>query len=339
MKKFMPVVISSVLALPFAGAAQAEGPIDGEVYGKINLAITNFDKAGAKDTSLESNASRLGFKGKTPLESGLSMVYQLEYEVNPTENSAVNTSKATGGTIDGTTTGTPTGGKDTDTNIFKQRNAFVGIAGGFGTVLAGIHDTPLKLAQGNVDQFNDLPVGDIKSLMRGEVRATDAVVYVSPSFSNISLMAAATQYEDADEGKNNASSVSLTYKTDNLFVALAMDSEVAGYDVSRVAAEFKMDAFSVGAMYNSSEAVSTGATPTVSNSSNLVSASYKMGDYKLKAQYGTGDEYKKGDTLSAFGVDYKLGKNSMLFAYTAKYENDTANSSQKATGLGIEHKF
>jgi predicted porin len=334
MKKFMPVVMSSVLALPFA-AAQAEGPIDGKVYGKINLAIVNTDKAGVKDTALESNASRLGFKGKSKLESGLSMVYQLEYEVNPTENNAVNTSKATGGTITGATGGTATGGKDTDTNIFKQRNAFVGIAGDFGTVLAGIHDTPLKLSQGNIDLFNDLPVGDLKSIMRGEVRATDVVAYASPTFSGVSLMAAATQYEDADEGKNNANSISVNYKNDNLYVALAMDSEVAGYDVTRVAAEYKMDAFTVGAIHNSSEVVNSGT----SKSSDLISASYKIGDYKLKAQVGSGDEYAAGDSLSAFGVDYKLGKNSMLFAYTAKYSNDTANSTSKATAVGIEHKF
>lgn len=336
MKKFVPVVISSALVLPFAGTANAEGPIDGEVYGKINLAITSYDNAGTKDTSLESNASRLGFKGKTKLESGLSMVYQLEYEVNPTENSAVNDKKSTGATFDaGTTDASFTDGKYTDTNIFKQRNAFVGIAGDFGTVLGGIHDTPLKLAQGNVDQFNDLPVGDIKSLMRGEVRATDVVAYASPTFNGFSLMAAATQYEDADEGKDNATSFSINYKNDNLYVALAMDSEVAGYDVTRVAAEYKMDAFTIGAIYNDSEKVNSGT----SRDSTLISGSYKMGDLKLKAQYGSGDEYATGDTLTALGADYKLGKSSMLFAYTAKYDNDGANSSKKATGLGVEHKF
>lgn len=336
MKKFMPVVMSSVLALPFAGAVHAEGPIDGEVYGKINLAITNYDNAGTKDTSLESNASRLGFKGKTKLDGELAMIYQLEYEINPTESSAVNSSKSTGAAFDaGTTDASFTDGKYTDTNIFKQRNAFVGISGNFGTVLGGIHDTPLKLAQGDVDQFNDLPVGDIKNLMRGEVRAADVVAYASPTFSNFSLMAAATQYEDGDEGKNNASSFSINYKNDNLYVALAMDSEVAGYDVTRVAAEYKMNAFTVGAIYNDSEKVNSGT----SKNSSLVSGSYKMGDFKFKAQYGTGDEYKSGDKLTGLGVDYKLGKQSKLFAYTAKYSNDTANSSQKATGLGVEHKF
>ncbi len=333
MKKIIPVVISTVLTLPLAATAQAEGPIDGAVYGKINAAIINHDKAGNKDTSLDSNASRLGFKGETTLDKGITVMYQLEYEIDPTEKSAESSSKSTGGITD---TAASTGGQYKDTNIFKQRNAYVGVKGSFGSILAGTHDTPLKLAQGDVDQFNDLPVGDIKNLMRGEVRANDIVLYSSPTFSGVTLMAAATQYEDTDEGKNNANSFSLNYENDSLYAAVAVDSEVAGYDVTRISAAYKMNAFTVGAIYNSSEAINS---TTASKDSQLISASYKMGDYKVKAQYGSGDEYKTGDQLAALGVDYKLGSKSKLYAYTAKYSNDSSNSSHKVMGLGVEHKF
>ena len=310
MKKTIPMILAAATALPFSANVLAEGPIDGKVYGKINAAMISTDNAGTSDTALESNASRFGFKGKTALESGISMIYQLEYEINPTEKTA-------------------------STTIFKQRNAFVGLGTeAAGTVMLGIHDTPLKLAQGKIDQFNDLPVGDIKNLMNGEVRATDVVVYASPSFNGLSLLAAITQYEDADEGKDDGSSVSLSYKIDKLYVSAAIDSEVAGNDVTRVAAQYTMGNLTVGAMLNDSEP-SAGGTST---DSTLVSASYKINNIKLKAQVGSGDEKGKGGDLTGFGVDYKLGKKSKAYIYTASYKNDTGTD-KSATGVGIEHKF
>ena len=310
MNKNTPVVLSAVAALTFGTTAMAEGPIDGKVYGKINAAVISTDNGGTSDTALESNASRFGFKGKTALESGISMVYQLEYEINPTETTA-------------------------STTIFKQRNAFIGLGtDAAGTILLGIHDTPLKLAQGKIDQFNDLPVGDIKNLMNGEVRATDVVAYASPNFNGFSVMAAVTQYEDTDEGTQDATSVSATYKMDKLYVALAVDSEVAGNDVTRVAAQYTMGDLTAGVMFNDSEAVGSG----VSNDSSLVSASYKIDNIKLKAQFGTGDEKGKGGDLTGFGVDYKLGKKSKAYIYTASYKNDSGTD-KTATGVGIEHKF
>lgn len=313
MKKNIPVILSAAVAATFNAAAMAEGPIDGKIYGKINAAIISEDMNGTSDTALESNASRFGFKGKTELDSGISMVYQLEYEVNPTEKMA-----------------------DTkNSTIFKQRNSYIGLGTeSAGTVMFGIHDTPLKLAQGKIDQFNDLPVGDIKNLMNGEVRATDVVAYASPSFSGLSVMAAITQYEDSDEGTEDATSISATYKMDKLYVALAADSEVAGNDVTRLAAQYSIDALTISAMFNSSEA-SAGGT---SNNSTLVSAAYKINDFKIKAQFGSGNEKGNGGELTGLGVDYKLGKKSKAYIYTASFKDDTGTD-ESATGVGIEHKF
>ena len=55
-----------------------------------------------------------------------------------------------------------------------------GIKGSFGTVWAGKHDTPTKLAQGKIDLFNDLE-GDIKNTFEGENRVSNIVAYSSPS--------------------------------------------------------------------------------------------------------------------------------------------------------------
>jgi len=95
-----------------------------------------------------------------------------------------------------------------------------------------------------------------------------------------------------------------------------------------------MDALTVGAIFNSSEP-STGGT---SNDSTLISASYKIDDFKIKAQFGSGDEKGNGGELTGLGVDYKLCKKSKAYIYTASFKDD-AGTDESATGIGIEHKF
>ncbi|MFC1747307.1 porin [Pseudomonadota bacterium] len=309
MKRLMPVVMTSVMVLPMA--AHAEGPIDGKVYGKINAAYLSTDDAGTSDSFLESHASRLGFKGKSDVENGMSIVYQLEYEINPTEKKA-----------DATST-------------FKSRNSYVGLGTDIGTFVMGIHDTPFKLAQGKVDQFNDMKWGDIKELVQGEVRATDVFGYISPEMNGLSVMAAVTQYEDGDEGSSDATSVSVAYKgVENLYLSLAVDSETAGHDATRLVAQYKMGALTVGALFNESEAVKSG----VSKDSSVISASYKIDNWKLKAQFGSGDEKNQGGEQVSFGADYKLGKKSKVYVYNSSLEDDSGTD-KSVTGLGIEHKF
>ena len=307
------MILAAASIAPFSSSAIAEGPIDGKVYGKINTAIISEDVNGTSDTALKSNASRLGFKGKTALDSGIAMIYKLEYEVNPTDKMADSKNGI----------------------IFKQRNAFIGLSSETaGSIILGFHDTPLKLAQGKIDQFNDLPLGDIKNIMNGEVRASDIVAYSSPNFSGFSIMAAISQYENSVEGSKDATSVSATYKMNDLYVALAIDSEVAGNDVTRLAAQYTMNSLTIGAILNESEP-STGGT---SNSTTLVSAAYKIDDFKLKAQIGSGDEKGNGGEMTVFGVDYKLGKKSKVYIYTASFKDDSGTD-KSATGIGVEHKF
>ena len=55
-----------------------------KVYGKINIAAD--DGNGTDD--YVNNASRLGVKGVLDLKNGLTGIYQVEYEIDPTEGKA-----------------------------------------------------------------------------------------------------------------------------------------------------------------------------------------------------------------------------------------------------------
>jgi predicted porin len=71
-----------------------------------------------------------------------------------------------------------------------MRNSFVGLAGGWGTFLVGRHDTPLKISTGRLDLFADTIAdynGTIKFL---DVRADNAIAYISPSWAGLQFAGA-----------------------------------------------------------------------------------------------------------------------------------------------------
>ena len=76
----------TLLALAVAATlptfAFAVGPIDGTIYGKVNASVVNDDNDTDDAWKLNSNASRLGFKGKTEIADGLHAIYQAEFGIN-----------------------------------------------------------------------------------------------------------------------------------------------------------------------------------------------------------------------------------------------------------------
>ena len=132
MNKFKAVFISALVLISMSAISAPK------VYGKLNIAVNNDGSDGVNEQEIDlvSNASRLGFKGKVDMKNGLTGIYQIEYQVDITND-------------------------NTKGKTFDQRNSFVGLKGNFGTLKLGTHDTPLKLAQLKADLFNDLK-GDIK---------------------------------------------------------------------------------------------------------------------------------------------------------------------------------
>ena len=77
---------SMTLALAAAGyisssTVQADNDLNVDIYGKINVALLNLDDGLDTSWELESNASRLGFKGAFEISDDIEAIYQLEYEI------------------------------------------------------------------------------------------------------------------------------------------------------------------------------------------------------------------------------------------------------------------
>lgn len=302
MKMLRTLLATSILVTVVAPVYAA----DLDVYGKVNVSLQSSDKGDGSDTELKSNASRLGFKGSQKLDSGLTIVYKYEMQIDVT------------------------GDNDKGDNI-SARSQYIGLKGDFGQILLGRNDTVFKKSQGKFDLFNDYNA-DIKKLWKGDNRLSDSITYYSPKVSGVQF---GLSYILDEEKDDSATSVSVTYgdkalKKGKYYAAIAVDSEVKGYDATRVTLGTKINGIKLGAMYQTQEKVSDGSE----KSGFLVNAQYKVSDYNFKGQYQTMED----DNGLSVGVDRKLGKSTKAYAWYSTFNFDAAED-ESYLAIGLEHKF
>ncbi|QKI88545.1 porin [Thiomicrorhabdus xiamenensis] len=346
-KNVIALAIASAVAAP---VAMADAPT---LFGQLNAGIENTTDKG---TTVNSYASRVGVKGSEDLGNGLKAVYHLEWGVDIA------------------------GGKGaTASESLSARNAVVGLAGGFGTVLLGRHDTPLKMSQAK-DLFNDgvadmgkpaitggLGVGEAG----GEVRAANVLAYVSPTFAGISLVAAGVS-PDMDLDQNlevvdsnteeanldDAYSIALMYgsKKEGLYLSAAYnnynieklgDPGAAGMDDAtelRISAQYAAAGLIANLAWQEFKETDEDGTNIQAQ------VGYKMGKFMPKLKYSTSDFDHPGaddGTAYAIGLDYSLGKKTKAYIeYMNSDENMQAavtdgasNDEVTSTVVGIVHKF
>ncbi len=301
-KTFAPNMLVVALSLAVPMLAQAE-PVS--VYGKINLTAQQSDEGKGNFSELKSNASRFGVKGDYALEGGLSLIYQLEWEVDPSD--------------------------DADKNI-KSRDQFLGLAGAFGTLKVGRNDSALKLSQGKTDLFNDYEA-DLKVLWKGENRLNNSVVYQTPQFQGFSLLINHVMEETPDGV--DGQSVALLYGDENLkksawFASLAMDNDINGFDNRRATVQTKVAGTKVAFGIQQQEDIKT----AIKADGWYSSLAYPVGSYELKAQFQTLED----DQGVSVGADYKLGDNTKVFAWYSSFDFD-AKVDSNYVAIGLEHRF
>ena len=303
---------STLAAALLATMSVSSFAADVEIYGKANISVQSSDEGEGSFTEVKSNASRIGFKGTHELSEGLSVVYQAEFQVDLDGDSAKGDS-------------------------ITDRNQYVGLKGSFGEVLLGINDTVLKQSQGKVDLFSDLNA-DIKELWKGENRMSDSITYKSKKFNGFQVGVTYVA-EDSVDGED-ATSIAVFYgdaslKKSNIYASVAMDSEMKGYDVFRATVSGKVADFTLGAMVQTQEQISSGKEMD----GLLVSGAYSINDWTLKAQMQTA-EFDGGDDKSGVtvGADYKLAKSTKLYGFYTTFDMDSG-ADEDYLAVGIEYKF
>ena len=338
------IALASAIALASITTAHAAPTVYGKVLLTGEYTDVDYKTAANKDTSttqLVSNSSRIGFKGEDDLTDTTKLVYQLEYGIDV--DAASNQDS-----------------KGKDKNQFYSRNTYIGLAHNtMGTLLAGRHDTPFKLAKGGVDVFNDYDNVGLGKLMVGETRANNVIAYKSPTLVGVpvTFMAAAVLSEedkdadvantDIDEGANGYSA-SLAYDQNGVYLAAGYDNNIQSKTDSawRLAGSVDMGkinmvpGLTLGALYQETDV----ADKSDDEKSWLVSGKYKIGatPWAVKAQYidtsnqsGVKD---KDATEVALGAEYSFNKATKGHLYAAQIDTDNV-SDKTIVGGGLEYKF
>ena len=339
-KNILAIAIASAVAAP---VAMADAPT---VYGQFNVAIDNISPDGGDSTmDVVNRNSRVGVKGSEDLGNGLKAVYQLETTVN-----------------------VPNGGESG--SFGGARNTFVGVAGGFGTVVMGRHDSPLRMIQPS-DGFADSAYAGnntkrFNGNLDGEDRLDEVVAYLSPDFNGIkfavaisgqtNLAAADTTTSREAQSLTNATSMNVTYgsKKSGIFAAVGItttgESSTGGAgtvadpytvgeergDITRATVQYNEGGILASFMYNGQADVGSAMT---------LGGAYNMGALTPKAKlsmmsFDVGAE--DSATNMAVGVDYALGKKTRAYAEFASLSegwNKGNGAATTAMSVGLFHKF
>ena len=282
-KNILAVAIAGAMVAPLAANAAAP-----TLYGQMNIAVDSVSENG---NAVVNRNSRLGLKGSEDLGNGLKAVYQFETTLNANGS------------------GNGFGG---------QRNTFVGVAGGFGTVFAGRHDTPLRMIQPS-DRFNDSAylgnntgrfgglnvdagTGDesFKANISGEDRLDNMVAYISPKFNDFQVIiggVSTTSSGKNDQAIGNAYSASLAYgsKRSGLFAAVGLTQRTDKLDTTTRAANSSATPPITGQKIT--EVQNTRAVVQYSADGLVVSAMYNAVDAKEI----------KASTATTLGAAYTMG--------------------------------
>lgn len=328
-KKLIALAVAAAISAPaFADNANVT------VYGKIHTSLdSNTGNAGAgapvgagtkNGLNLTSNASRLGFKGSEDLGGDLKAVYQLETEV-----------LAQGG----------------NSLLGPQRDTYVGVAGGFGTVVAG--RLPLANQYANDANFFGEKVGDAGNMTAGGFgglgvlavpsRINRAIGYVSPSFGGATVTVGyvpntiqslnGTQNGDA---KDRSFTLRVAYENHGIFAAANyLNVGAAGLAVALQAAAVQTVANPTSFTNGTAGAAGfadTGANVYVTS----LAGGYDFGVAKIRAQYvstaansaaasALGLVTAKQDVITVGGqVNIGNGAIKLQLATAQKTKNDNA---------------
>lgn len=312
-------------ALPSAGIifslpVQAHELSTKEFYGLIAISseVSDYSTRSitqGNDSYIKNNASRVGLKGRMNNDGISSVIYLVELGINTVR-------------------------KHENDTIFL-REYYTGIENYFGNVLIGYTNTPTKLAQGNIDTFNDLL--DMKDLVPGE-RVKEQLVLNTASFHGLSLSMSSIIGDISETDNRSGHSLNLAYKNKNLYLSYAQDSMEHLDTLHRGVINFRFAGWTYGYLYAFNQ-----ATKQVEDEeAHVVSIQYRYSDLAIKLrvidssftqEVSNSYNLELGDvSSSAFGIDYFFNESTILFGYIAHYR-DASKANLDLFGVGVKLNF
>lgn len=311
--------MKKLLVLAIAAGLSATAAADATLYGQLHGSIDAVDGA-IESTSVSSNSSRIGIKGSADLAGGMKGIYKAEF-------------------------GTDTGGNGAN---LSNRNQVVGLAGGFGAVLVGRHDTPYKTVGRKLDLGWSTQIGSNYNMVaRGkganwDIRPNNVVAYQTPKMGGFQGMLAYVTENGGDD--RGALSLSGIYASGPLSLLAAFeshnkewyDTDANGAPIAtavedessyRLGATYKMGNTKVVGMYQAI-ADEAGVSGSDRDIVGLGAASKVSSAGTIKGQYYVADGDVQSDeaTMLSIGYDHAFSKSTTVYAQYSTIDGEAGNT-------------
>ena len=334
-KRFLVAAMAATLVSPLAAQA------DATVYGNVHLSIDSYD-SDVDGPQMNSNTSSIGVKGKEDLGGGMSAIFKVEFQVDPSErNSGAGSSNTD-------PTDSDFGAVKTKTALV-DRDQWVGLKGAMGTVKFGTMSNNYKQMGGKIDpmyrtQLEGRGFMDTQSKLHSGAgknggRSTNTLQYSSPKMGGMQMVFNYTFSGEADETLG----LGVHYKTKTIIGYIDyLDVQGVGTNggseaAFKVGGSYKMGAMTVGLQFESVEdVINSGASTAKPGDTIFASFNYQVTDAGNVA-FTVGDN-DTDDVGYALMYNHKLSKRTNTYVGYGDNASDKAADDQVFT-LGIRHKF
>lgn len=310
-KKLLAFAVAAAFAAPMVANADSGNVTIG---GTVKMSVDSLDNGVDRNWNVSSNSSNIWFKGAEDLGNGMKAVWQMTNYVGM-------------------------GATGNGDNSWTNGNSFIGLAGGFGTVVLGRHDTPFKILGRKVDLFGD-QIGDSRNLISAggatwDLRPDNVLAWITPTFSgfhaalahvtNVGGGAATEKTIDAWSAlgiyENGPLTAGLAYERHNLSnTAAGVNDESA----VRLAGGYNFGAGKVNALWQRISDIGGGTTD---RSTWGLGASFKVGGGAAKVQYTRAGDVSStsntGANMWSLGYDHNLSKRTVAYVAIARTSNDS----------------
>ena len=329
----------SLIALAALAATGAFAQSSVQIDGVMDVAVTSIDYKGNKVSGIANNGSstsQINFRGTEDLGGGLKANFRVETDWNTVSNSGNTGTKKADGTVAAAST-------------FGNGEIRVGLSGAFGSIDAGavnyntlgtyLTGQPFGTAIGS--GFRTMYINDAQAT--SQVRAENAIKYVSPSFSGLTVSLYKSNKQDkAQTVAASGSSTTGLISQPNAFGGLGAYDQVgtqelgANYANGPLAASFsqiKQDFRGV-----SGAGSSLAAAGSTESTINTLGANYTMGAAKLFGLYQTNKNTgTTNNKVMSISGTYTMGA-VVLMAQVGSLEN-AAGVKSNLTGLGADYNL
>lgn len=344
-KKLIALAVAGATFAP-AVMAQSANPVT--LYGRAWVMFNSMKADGgatplATRNTVVNESSLIGIRGTEDLGGGLKAFFQLEMGYAPDENVTTVTSLSPAPAT------TPL---NINNSPVSGRNSAVGLQGGFGSVLLGRWDTPMKLVSITVDPFGQNTIGNQLTVTQSNWsrRETNSIQYWSPTIAGFAVRG----MYSANEGKQSVApfanpsgaGFSVTYAGGPVWLGYAWerhkDQTGAAFTANvrekgdTLAGNFTIGPFKLGLLGQKVQ------SPGRTNAKTTYGAfTYSMGknDFVLVSGKLTGGALitaaLQPDTkMTGVGYNYNFSRRTTFMArYTSVKNNAAANTALNASGL------